>query len=97
MYSIEYTPKAAQDLKWFKKREQKIILDGIDENLCYEPTIETRNRKHMRSNDVAEWELRLGDFRILYNVDEIVRIVEIQRVGEKRGNRFFVRGREGEI
>jgi len=51
----------------------------------------------MRPNDVAEWELRLGDFRVLYDVDESVRIVEIQRVGEKRGNRFFFRGREGEI
>ncbi len=97
MYTVEYTPKATEDLKWFSKREQKIIIDGIDDNLTYEPTVKTRNRKQMRPNDVAEWELRLGDFRILYNVDEIVRIVEVQRVGEKRGNRFLFRGREGEI
>jgi mRNA-degrading endonuclease RelE of RelBE toxin-antitoxin system len=97
MYHIEYAPEAAQGLKWFSKREQKIILDGIDDNLRHEPTVETRNRKQLRPNDVAEWELRLGDFRVLYNVDEIVRVVEIQRVGEKRGNRFFFRGREEEL
>jgi mRNA-degrading endonuclease RelE of RelBE toxin-antitoxin system len=97
MYNVEYSPEAAQDLKWFSKREQKIILDGIDDNLRYEPAVETRNRKQMRPSDVAEWELRLGDFRVLYNIDESVRIVEIQRVGEKRGNRFFFRGREEEI
>jgi mRNA-degrading endonuclease RelE of RelBE toxin-antitoxin system len=97
MYEIEYTPQAAEDLRRFKKRERKIILDGIDDNLRYEPTVETRNRKQMRPNDVAEWELRLGDFRVLYNVDERVRIVEIQRVGEKRGSRFFFGGIEEEI
>ncbi len=97
MYETEYTSQAAEDLKWFSKREQKIILDGIDDNLRYEPTVATRNRKPMRPNDVAEWELRLGDFRVLYDVDEIVRVVEIQRVGEKRRDRFFFRGREEEI
>jgi mRNA-degrading endonuclease RelE of RelBE toxin-antitoxin system len=97
MYEIEYTPQSTEDLRWFSKREQKIILDEIDDNLRHEPTLKTRNRKPMRSNDIAEWELRIGDFRVLYDVDEIVRIVEIQRVGKKRGNRFFFRGQEEEI
>ncbi len=51
----------------------------------------------MRPNDVADWELRVGNFRVLYDVDEQVRIVEIQRVGEKRGSRFLFGGREEEI
>ncbi len=97
MYEIEYTPQAMQDLKSFSKRAQNIILDGIDASLHHEPNVETRNRKRLRPNDTAEWELRIGNFRVLYDVDERVRIVEIQRVGEKRGSRFFFRGQEEDV
>jgi mRNA-degrading endonuclease RelE of RelBE toxin-antitoxin system len=97
MYEIEYTPRAIEDLKWFKKHEQNQIVDGIDLQLRYEPTVEARNRKRMRLNSVAAWELRIGDFRVLYDVDEQVRIVEIQRVGEKRGSDFFFRGRKEDL
>jgi mRNA-degrading endonuclease RelE of RelBE toxin-antitoxin system len=97
MYEIGYTSQATEDLRWFKKREQIIILDGVDTNLRYEPTVVTRNRKPMRPNETAEWELWLGDFRVLYNVDELVRIVEIQRVGEKRGSRLLFGGVEEEL
>ncbi|NJO39383.1 MAG: addiction module toxin RelE [Cyanobacteria bacterium CRU_2_1] len=89
MYEIEYTLQAVEDLKFFKKYEQKQILDGISIQLRYEPTVETRNRKRMRPNQIADWELRLGKFRIFYNIDEQVLIVEIQRIGEKRGSDFF--------
>jgi mRNA-degrading endonuclease RelE of RelBE toxin-antitoxin system len=94
MYDIGYTEDALEDLRYFRKHEQNIIIDGIDEQLSYEPTVETRNRKRMRLNDKAEWELRLGNYRVLYNVGVQVRIVEIQRIGEKRGNAFFFRGRK---
>ena len=97
MYDIDYTEDAIEDLQYFRKHEQNIIVDGIDEQLRYEPMVETRNRKRMRSNDTAEWELRIGDYRVLYHVGAQVRIVEIQRIGEKRGNAFFFRGRKTDL
>lgn len=97
MYDIEYTQEALDELQWFRKHEQNLILDGIEQQLRYEPTVETRNRKRMQPNEYAEWELRIGDFRVLYTVDEQVRIVEIQRIGEKRGNAFLFRGRKTDL
>jgi len=97
MYDIEYTETAIADLQWFKKYEQNQILDGIDQQLRYQPTIETRSRKRLRPNTTADWELRIGDFRVLYDVDEQVSIVEIKRIGEKRGNAFFFRGRQEDL
>ncbi|KPV51632.1 addiction module toxin RelE [Kouleothrix aurantiaca] len=73
------------------------IVDGIEQHLSYEPQIETRNRKPLRSNAIADWELRLGEFRVLYTVDVQVQIVEIQRVAEKRRNAFFFRGRKEDL
>jgi mRNA-degrading endonuclease RelE of RelBE toxin-antitoxin system len=97
MYTIEVTPEAQEDLRWFSAREQRIILGGINSHLQYEPTIPTNNRKQLRPNDQAVWELRIGNFRVLYNVEENIQIIEIQRVGEKRGNRFFFRGKSEDV
>ncbi len=97
MYDIEYTPQAIEDLRWFKKHEQQQILDGIETQLRYEPAVETRNRKRLRPNDVSTWELRLGDFRVLYDVAQQVSIVEIQRIGKKWGNLFFFRGKQEDL
>jgi mRNA-degrading endonuclease RelE of RelBE toxin-antitoxin system len=94
MYEIELMPKASEDLMWFRKNEQAEILDGIDANLMYEPTIETPNRKRLRPNQTAEWELRLGKYRVLYDVDEKIRIVSIEAIGLKLGNAFYFQGKE---
>jgi mRNA-degrading endonuclease RelE of RelBE toxin-antitoxin system len=94
MYQIEFTPEALDDLTALKKNEQNEILDSIEEQLRFEPTIETRNRKRMRLNPVAEWELRIGRFRILYNVEEEVKIVSIEAVGIKIGSNLVFRGKK---
>ena len=97
MYQIDYTTKAIEELTWFKKYEQNEIIDEIEAQLRYEPTVETRNRKRMRPNTTAEWELRIGNFRVLYDVDEQARIVDIERIGLKRGNTLFFRGQQEDI
>ncbi|MEZ4708190.1 MAG: hypothetical protein R3A44_13345 [Caldilineaceae bacterium] len=97
MYEIEYTQQAIEDLKWFPKHEQGEIITAIDIQLRYEPVAQTRNRKRMRPNSIAEWELRVGKFRVLYDVDAMVRVVEIQRIGEKRRNRFLFAGHEEDV
>jgi hypothetical protein len=49
----------------------------------------------MEPNPVAGWELRLCDYRILYDVeDDAGRTVTVQLIGEKRGNRLIVQGEE---
>ena len=69
-------------------------MDGAELHLRHEPTVQSHRIKAMRPNPVAEWELRLGDFRVLYDVDESTRHVTIQVVGEKRGNQLIVQGKE---
>lgn len=97
MYEIEYTEAAEEDLTYFRKHEQALILDEVEHRLRYEPTVPTRNRKPLMPNKTAAWELRIGDFRVFYDPDEVVQIVAIMRVGEKRGNAFFFRGKRGEL
>ena len=98
MYTIEFTPEAQTDLAWFAKREQNIILDGIKSNLRYEPTVITINRHPCRDDATqnADWELRIGVYRVYYNVDEGVQIVSVERIGEKPNNLVWFRGRRRE-
>jgi len=97
MYEIEFTPEANEDLKLFRKSEQKQILDETEHQLKYEPNVETRNRKEMRPNDVAGWELRIGKFRAFYHVDEETHTVSIEAVGFKVGSLLFIRGERREL
>jgi mRNA-degrading endonuclease RelE of RelBE toxin-antitoxin system len=69
-------------------------LAGVETHLRHQPTLDTRRLKSMQPNPVSGWELRLGDFRVLYDVDEAYRVVTVHVVGEKKGNRLFVQGQE---
>lgn len=93
MYAIEFSDEAIKDLRSFKKREQSEILDGIEMHLRYEPASEARNRKRLRPNETAEWELRLDQYRVFYDVDEVVRIVSVTAIGLKIGNLLRFRGK----
>jgi len=97
MYEIEYTRSALEDLSGFKKREQQIIFSTVDEQLAWQPTLETRNRKPLRPNDLSQWELRIGQYRVFYDVDAIVRIVAIKAIGKKKHNQLYIRGRKFEL
>jgi mRNA-degrading endonuclease RelE of RelBE toxin-antitoxin system len=97
MYSIEFTPSALDDLKALRKKEQKQVVEGIEAQLIDQPTAETRNRKKLRPNNVAEWELRHGRFRVFYNVLNEARIVSVEAVGFKIGNLLFIRSKRTDL
>jgi mRNA-degrading endonuclease RelE of RelBE toxin-antitoxin system len=97
MLRVEFTSAAVADVRAFRAFEQRQILDGIEAQLRYEPTRETHNRKRLRRNQLAEWELRIGRFRVFYDVDERQRLVKIEAVGYKQGNRLFVHGQEYQL
>jgi hypothetical protein len=57
--------------------------------------VETRNRKPMRPNPLAGWELRRGNLRAYYDVEEgTARAVSIRAVGVKLRNVVHIGGEE---
>lgn len=97
MFEIKLTERAIEDLRSLQKVERKQILKEVESMLTYEPTTETRNRKRLRPNRLAEWELRAGNFRVFYDVDQENNLIEIRAVGYKRGSRLFIAGEEYEL
>lgn len=86
-YRIEYSPDTENHLQYLTKHQQRIILDAVENQLQYQPDVETRNRKPMRPNPLAPWELRIGNLRVYYDIkNEPKHIVYIRAVGIKERN-----------
>jgi mRNA-degrading endonuclease RelE of RelBE toxin-antitoxin system len=97
MFEVVFTPSALDDLGFFKKAEQRVILDAVEEQLTAQPLVETRNRKPLRPNDFSSWELRVRSHRVFYDVEEEEGKVLIKAVGRKEHNKLFIRGEEYEL
>jgi mRNA-degrading endonuclease RelE of RelBE toxin-antitoxin system len=92
-YNIQYSPDAEDHLRRLTARQQRIVLDIVDRQLVSQPVMETRNRKRMRPNPVAPWELRIGDLRVYYEIsDESRATVTILAVGVKERDRVRIGG-----
>ena len=92
-YVIEYSPDAEDHLRFLTARQQTIVLDTVDEQLTHQPMVETRNRKPMRPNPLAPWELRIGVLRVYYDVEDTPQPkVSIRAVGIKERNRVRIAG-----
>jgi mRNA-degrading endonuclease RelE of RelBE toxin-antitoxin system len=86
-FRIEYAPATITHLKALTARQQSIVLDGIARYLEVDPMVETRNRKPMRPNLLAPWELRLGNLRVYFDfVIDPEPVVVVLAVGVKERN-----------
>lgn len=93
-YTIDYTASAESDIAFLRKYEQVLIVDAIDEQLLGEPLTGTQNRKVLDKNQLAEWELRIGRYRVFYDVDAHSGLVLVKAVGWKEHNILYIRGKE---
>jgi len=96
-YRIEFTEGAKVDLAWFSLYERRHVVAEIRRQLTDQPTVQTRNRKELRNNPVARWELRIGKHRVFYEADSIGLIVTVAAVGFKAHNVLHIRGKEVEL
>ena len=97
MFRIEFTPETVADLRSLRRYDQEQIVGGIERQLPQQATEPSRNRKRLRPNRLAEWELRIGDFRVFYDVDLEKTLVKIEAIGYKDGSMLFVHGEEYEL
>jgi mRNA-degrading endonuclease RelE of RelBE toxin-antitoxin system len=93
-YRVTITREAKAQLLGFAVRDQRIIADGIAARLQDQPAVATKAVKPLRPNPFAGYELRLGDFRVLYQVDEANVEVLIVAIGRKVGDKLIVEGEE---
>jgi mRNA-degrading endonuclease RelE of RelBE toxin-antitoxin system len=89
MFAIELSRSAAADLVALRAFERARIVAEIRAELATSPTSPGRNKKMLRELRPAWehvpplWQLRIGEHRAFYDVDEAQRIVYVRRVVRK--------------
>lgn len=89
-YHIVIHDLAVAELDRLRVYDHRIVLDAIDEQLRYQPTVRTRRRKELINlapgfeHVPPVWQLRVGDLRVFYDVDEPARVVHVRAVRRKR-------------
>jgi mRNA-degrading endonuclease RelE of RelBE toxin-antitoxin system len=93
-FQLTITDVAEAHLHHLSARDRKTVVAGIMARLPDEPTKTSKSLKKLRPNPFAEYELRIEQHRVLYNVVEGGNEVIIRAVGEKVGNKLIVAGEE---
>jgi len=86
VFDIRFTERAVEDLQDFSKSDQERILKDLESELIEDAAKESNDRKRLHPAGPVEWELRLGNVRIFYDVNLQNRTVKIEAVGK----RFFI-------
>ncbi len=98
-YILTYARGVTKHLKSIDAKHDSLIRETIEEQLLFEPNVQTKNRKQLRQPAPfgAGWEIRFGPdnrFRVLYDIDEEHHVVQIIAIGVKEVNRLIVGGEE---
>jgi len=101
-FALRFAPEVVAHLDTIERKHHSLIQKTIDEQLTFEPEIETRNRKLLEQPAPydATWELRFGPknrFRVFYAIREEDREVWILAIGIKEGNHLVIAGEEFEL
>jgi mRNA-degrading endonuclease RelE of RelBE toxin-antitoxin system len=94
-----YAAEVKEHLRAIETKYHSLIQSEIEEQLLFEPAVETHNRKPLKRpiSFGAQWELRFGPdnrFRVFYQVNEESREVLVLAIGVKDRNRLFIGGEE---
>jgi mRNA-degrading endonuclease RelE of RelBE toxin-antitoxin system len=83
-YEIRYAEAAVEDLRRLRPFDQRAILDAVVQHLSHEPRRVSRSRiKAMLQPFWSQYRLRVGDFRVYYDVEDAPARVNVLRVLEK--------------
>lgn len=99
-YTIEFAESVKDHFKHLTANQRAILIDAIEKQLIHEPLKETGNRKALRPNPLAPWELRVGDLRVFYEPEigeDANKIIKVLAVGRKEGNKLFIGGKVVEL
>lgn len=84
-YKIVFDPKAKKEFEKLNLADQRKIGRYID-NFGINPKPQTKNFRPLKGYDL--FRLRIGDLRIVYSIEEVKKIVIIEKIG-KRSEKFY--------
>lgn len=82
-YTVEYTKRAIKQLKKLDKQTSALILGWIEKNLvdCDNPR---QFGKGLTANRKGEWHYRIGDYRLVADIQDDKIVILILNIGHRR-------------
>ena len=82
-YRVQYTESAIKQLKKIDKYTRKLIYAWIDKNLqgCTDPRV---HGKGLKSNRAGQWRYRIGDYRLICEIQDKEITILVLEVGHRR-------------
>jgi mRNA-degrading endonuclease RelE of RelBE toxin-antitoxin system len=90
-YTVIVRPPAKAEIDALRVFDQRKITDTIRRNLIIDPKTETRNKKLLRGltpafeREPPVYELKVGEYRVLYDVNDQKLAVFVRAVRKKSG------------
>lgn len=81
-YHVVYTKKAEKSLRKLSKQTQTLIYSWIGKNLegCEDPR---RHGKGLTANRSGQWRYRIGDYRIITEIQDDKIIILVLNIGHR--------------
>ena len=82
-YRVEYTEKTLKQLKKMDQNERAYIVGWIKKKLenCTNPRL---FGKGLVANHSGEWRYRIGDYRVIADINETTIIILILNIGHRK-------------
>ena len=93
-FAIRCSEGVREEVARLRAYDRRIVLDAIEAQLAHAPHVETKNRRllqHLVPPFEAVppiWQLRVGRFRVFYDVDEGAHRVYIRAIRHKPAHRL---------
>lgn len=81
MYSIVFKKSAEKEIVKLPSLAVKRISAAID-SLAINPR--PAGSKKLEGQKESLWRIRIGEYRVIYLIEDIIKIVEIRRVGHRK-------------
>jgi mRNA-degrading endonuclease RelE of RelBE toxin-antitoxin system len=92
VFEIRLAKGAVADLKALSRFQRATIVEAMERRLAHAPLMRTRNQKKLPGlvppwDQVGPvWQLRVGELRVFYDVDETRSVVVVQAIRRKGRN-----------
>ena len=90
-YTVIVRPPAKAEIDALRVFDQRKITNAIRANLIHEPKTEARNKKLLRGlipafeHELPVYELKVGEYRVVYDVNDQKQAVFVRAVRRKSG------------
>ena len=82
-YSVEVSEQFKKEFKKLDKYTQKMIRGWIEKNLVGMEDPRVRG-KAMTANMAGKWRYRIGDYRLICNINDDTLVILALRIGHRR-------------